>query len=310
MSIVQIIGWLNVIAFLFVIILLTMKKRNRMAGRVNYQDILENSQITQYKYFKWLNPFSRGSKSRFTAKINMVSYWIYVVLGIGISLAFVIFVLQFYVLIPATLVAGLAVPSIVVFYRKRKQREYIYDCLSEYVNATANLAMTFGEPINALRELIDKEYVQEPIMTDVRTVLLSVDNGMSLEKALNNFENHYENNPYLQFFHQNLAMQSELGGKMNDVIMDTVHDFDNALGLRITSRNEKRIAHADFYKMLAMIGAVPLILMGFSYDYYQMFVESLIGKTVFAGIILIGIISALQVEKTYDKETFFTKKIK
>lgn len=307
MTIMQIVGWLNVLAFVVIIAVISSKKKNRMAGRMNYQEILESSSINDNKYLSWLNPFKKTANTRFNARISITTYWICTILGMAASLAFVIFVLRFYVLIPATLLAGLSVPSIVVYYRKRKRRDLIYDCLSEYINGASNLSITFGDPINALRELVEKDFVQEPIKSDVQTILLSVDNGVSLKQAFKKFENLYENNPYLEFFHQNLAMQSELGGKMGDVLMDTAYDYDKALGLRIQGKNEKSVARSNFNKVLMMVGLVPLILMGFSYDYYLVFVESMIGKSVFTGIIVVGIYSAIQVEKKFDQDSFFSK---
>ena len=306
MTTIQIIGWLNAIAFVLVLVIISTKKKNRMAGRMNYQEILEHSSINENKYLSWLNPFKTTANTRFNARISLTTYWICTFLGMAASLAFVIFVLRFYVLIPATLVVGLSIPSIVVYYRKRKRRDEIYDLLSEYINGTSNLAITFGDPINALRELVAKDFVQEPIKSDVQKILLSVDNGLTLKQAFKNFENLYENNPYLEFFHENLAMQSELGGKMNDTLMDTAHDYDKALGLRIQGKNLKAAARSNFNKVRMMVGAVPLILMGFSYDYYLVFVESMIGKSVFTGIIIIGIYLSIQVERKLDQDTFFS----
>lgn len=305
---IAIIAWLNIIAFLFITFVITYKKKNRMAERLNYRDFLEESSINKNKYLRWLNPFGNNNDlSRLNVTISIKMYWLCFLLGLLISVVFVVFVLRFYILIPLTLFVGLALPSVLVFYRKRKHRNEIYDELSSYINSTANLAITYGEPINALREIVEKGFVEEPILSDVKTILLSVDNGMALEEAFKNFENRYGNITYLQFFHENLVTQLEYGGKMSDVLVNVAKDYDKALSLRIEANNDKAEVQKNYYQLLAMVSAIPLILMGFSYDYYLVFVESIVGKSVFAGVMVVGVFATIQMEKIYDKDSIFIK---
>ena len=277
-----------------------------MAGRMNYQEILEESFINNHKYLRWLNPFKKQNKTRFNAQISMTAYWLYTLLGMGISFVYIVFVLRFYVLIPATLLVGLSVPSMTVYYKKRKTRDYIYECLDEYINSAANSADLHGEPINALKEIVAKDFVQEPIKSDIQTVILSVDNGMSLQDAFNNFEELYENNVYLKMFHQNLIMQFELGGKMSEALLESASDFGKALSRRIKGKNAKAAVRSDFTKLLLMVAGVPLILMAFTYDYYLVLIESPVGKSVFAAIILLGIYAGIQIERKFDQDMILT----
>lgn len=302
MTTLQIMGWLNVVAFVAIVIIISFKKRNRMAGRLSYQEMLEASFINNNKYLKWLNPFKKQNKTRFNAEISMMSYWIYTVLGMGISLIYIVFVLRFYVLLPATLLVGLSVPAMTVYYKRRKMRDYIYECLDEYINSTANSADFHGEPINALKDVVAKNFIQEPVKSDVQTIILSVENGMSLQEAFKNFENLYENNSYLEMFHQNLIMQFELGGKMSEALMESALDFGKALSRRVRAKNAKATVRSNFTKLLLMVAGVPLILMGFTYDYYLVLIDSPVGKSVFTAIILAGVYSGIQIERKFDQD--------
>lgn len=305
---IMIIG--NVIAFLIISYVLFYRRRQRMVGRLTPREIIQKNQLLNHKYFTWLNPYHVEDKAKkATWDFNFKKYWGLVMLGVVVSLLFIFLVLRMYYLFPLGILGGFALPNVLIFLHHRKKQDEIYNELSAYINTCANLTMTYGDPYRALVDITEKGFIEEPLLSDLKTVVTKIENGVSMKEAIIPFNDKY-NNQFLDVFHDNLILHDQYGGQMNSVLMNVAKDYDKALERRIMFRNEKYPPRQSFYTLMKILIVFPFVLLGLSYEYYANFVDSNIGKVIFLILITIGVISAIQIEFKYEKDDVFAKKLK
>lgn len=280
-----------------------------MVGRLTPRQMLEQNTVLQHKYFTWLNPYAVEDKAKkATWDFNFKKYWMLVMLGVSISLIFIFLVLRVFYLFPLGILGGFALPNVLVFLHHRKRQDEILNELSAYINTAANLTMTFNNPYHALKEIVEKEFIEEPIMGDLKTVVRGIENGVTMKDAFYQFDQKY-NNQFLNVFHDNLVLFDRYGGKNDDVLLQVAKDYDRALQRRMLFRNAKQPKRQSFYTLVKLLIAFPFVLLGFSYEYYVNFIESPIGKVFLFLIIVIGIYSVIKIEFKYDKDGVFPDKV-
>lgn len=298
----------NVLAFLLITVIILYKKKQKMVGRLTPRQLLEQNRVLNHQYFKWLNPYTVEDNAKAAQwDFNFRKYWMLVMMGSVISLIFIFFVLRMYYLFPLGLLGGFALPNVLVFLHHRKRKDELYNEISAYINTTANLTMTFGDPYRAIVEVVEKGFIEEPLLSDLSTVITSIENGVSMKDAFKPFNAKY-NNQILNVFHDNLILYDKYGGNMDDVLLQVAKDYDKTLQRRVMFRNEKYPHRQAFYTLLKLLIFTPFIMLGISYEYYQNFIGDAVGKVIFLVMIAMGIVSAIMVEFKYDNDEIFSHK--
>jgi pilus assembly protein TadC len=298
----------NVVAFLIIAFIILYKKKQKMIGRLTPRQMLEQNKVLQNRYFKWLNPFTVEDNAKVASwDFNFKKYWLLVMLGSFLSLVFIFLVLRTYYLFPLGILAGFALPNVLVFLRHRKRKDEISNEISSYINTTANLTITFGDPYRALTEIVEKKFIEEPLLSDLAAVVMGIESGLSMKDAFKPFNEKY-NNDILNIFHDNLILYDKYGGSMEDVLIQISKDYDRSLQRRLMFRNEKYPHRQAFYTLLKLVVLIPFVMLGISYEYYTNFVNDPAGKLVFTILIGIGIICTILVEFQYDNDEIFEQK--
>lgn len=298
----------NVLAFLLITVVILYKKKQRMVGRLTPRQLLEQNKVLNHRYFKWLNPYTVEDNAKAAAwDFSFKKYWMLVTLGSIVSLIFIFFVLQMFYLFPLGILGGFALPNVLVFLHHRKRKDELYNEVSAYINSMANLTMTFGDPYRALCEVLEKRFVEEPLYSDLLTVVTSIENGVSMKDAFQPLNEKF-NIEILNIFHDNLVLYDMYGGNMDDVLLQVSKDYDRTLERRLMFRNAKYPHRQAFYVLLQFLILSPFVMLGISYEYYQNFISDPVGKLILIIMIIIGIFSAIRIEFKYDNDEIFSHK--
>lgn len=298
---INIIVWASLI---ITVLVLLHRPKSRLARTKSVQEILENSKVGNNKYLRWLNPFKPDDENRLQATITIKEYWTNLIIGLVIAIVFFIVILQIWYALPLTVLIGLAAPSFKMYFKKRKHKNTILNAISVYISTTANLSMTFGNPVTAYKEMLKRNYIGEPIRSDVERLVLMVESNIPLKIAFKEFERKYDNNPYLKLFHQNLVVLAEKGGDQSKSLFSISADYDAMLSKRHNFFNEKQKHKSNIYVQAAMALSTPIIFLILLNEYYQIFLSSTSGKLVLLLASLSVILSVLQAEREVDKDIF------
>ena len=298
---INIIVWIALIIAVFVLL---YKPKSRLARSKNIQDILENSKAGNSKYLRWLNPFKTDEENRFRVTITMKEYWTNLIIGMIIAIIFFIVILQIWYALPIAVLIGLATPSFRMYFKRRQHKNNILAAISVYISTTANLSMTFGNPVTAYKEILNRQYIGNPIRSDIERLVLMVESNIPLEIAFYEFEKKYGNNSYLRLFHQNLIILSEKGGDQSKALFSISADFDAMLSKRQNFFMEKLKHKSQIYLQAGMALTTPIVFLVLLNEYYQIFLSSSVGKLVLLLASLAVILSVLQTEREVDKDIF------
>jgi tight adherence protein B len=288
----------NAIFIVLIIWVILYQKKYRLALRDTKSALKENKLLNGY--LSWLNPYLLLEKAKKNNwNIDLRKYWIIVAISSVAAFAFLYIIFQVFLLMPLGILAGFAVPNVMLFYKKRKRKDKLLSEIGSYINSLANLFSTYGNVYQALIQV--RELIDEPIRSDVDNVILKLENNLSLKEAFEEFNEKY-NNVLLKLFHDTLVLIDENGGQMDDVLIKLARNYDEAM----IRRNERRVAKTpkrkSFYALMKYLIAIPILFMTFSFEYYENFVLSIPGKIMFLLIIGVGIFSAYSIEKIYDKD--------
>jgi tight adherence protein B len=288
----------NAIFIVLIIWVIIYQKKYRLALRDTKSALKENKLLNGY--LSWLNPYLLLEKAKKNNwNIDLRKYWVIVAISSVAAFAFLYIIFQVFLLMPLGILAGFAVPNVMLFYKKRKRKDKLLSEIGSYINSLANLFSTYGNVYQALIQV--RELIDEPIRSDVDNVILKLENNLSLKEAFEEFNEKY-NNVLLKLFHDTLVVIDENGGQMDDVLIKLARNYDEA----IFRRNERRVAKTpkrkSFYALMKYLIAIPILFMTFSFEYYENFVLSIPGKIMFLLIIGVGIFSAYSIEKIYDKD--------
>ncbi|MGN4128072.1 hypothetical protein ACMGD3_24160 [Lysinibacillus sphaericus] len=298
---INIIVW---IALMITVFVLLYKPKSRLARSKNIQEILENSKAGNSKYLRWFNPFQSNEENRLQATITMKEYWTNLIIGLTIAIIFFIVILQIWYALPIAFLIGFATPSFRMYFKRRQHKNTILAAISVYISTTANLSMTFGNPITAYKEILKRKYIGEPMLSDIERLVLMVESNIPLDIAFSEFEKKYGNNSYLKLFHQNLIILSEKGGDQSKALFSISADYDAMLSKRHNFFNEKQKHKSNIYVQAAMALSTPIIFLVLLNEYYQIFLSSSVGKLVLLLSSLAVIFSVLQAEREVDKDIF------
>lgn len=185
--------------------------------------------------------------------------------------------------------------EIVLNIKKINYETYILSQLSIYTSQVS-LLVSYNNIYSSLKEVL--EFVEEPIKSDLKEVINSINNGKKINKSFENFNKKY-NNRTVTLFNQTLELFDEHGDSDAGTVLQIISEELNMLKIKkdkfLKYKKEWRL---NFYVIAILSLIMPLILRAMIPDIYSEFMNSF-GTIVMIIVLAINLFVIKKVETIY-----------
>lgn len=185
--------------------------------------------------------------------------------------------------------------EIVLNIKKINYETYILSQLSIYTSQVS-LLVSYNNIYSSLKEVL--EFVEEPIKSDLKEVINSINNGKKINKSFENFNKKY-NNRTVTLFNQTLELFDEHGDSDAGTVLQIISEELNMLKIKkdkfLKYKKEWRL---NFYVIAILSLVMPLILRAMIPDIYSDFMNSF-GTIVMIIVLAINLFVIKKVETIY-----------
>jgi len=185
--------------------------------------------------------------------------------------------------------------EIVLNIKKINYETYILSQLSIYTSQIS-LLVSYNNIYSSLKEVL--EFVEEPIKSDLKEVINSINNGKKINKSFENFNKKY-NNRTVTLFNQTLELFDEHGDSDAGTVLQIISEELNMLKIKkdkfLKYKKEWRL---NFYVIAILSLVMPLILRAMIPDIYSDFMNSF-GTIVMIIVLAINLFVIKKVETIY-----------
>ena len=195
-----------------------------------------------------------------------------------------------------------------IFLNSKKifYEDYILSQLTIYTSQMS-LLVTFNNIYSAIKNVI--KYVDEPIKSDLRTVVFNIDNGMAIAESFNDFNRKY-NNRTITLFNQTLELFDQHGDSDAGTVLHIISEEMNMLKIKkdkyLRFKKEWRL---NFYVVVFMSLLMPIILKLMIPDIYADLMTSF-GSLVMGIIIAANLFIIKKVEGLYRDQSIGEEGVK
>lgn len=185
--------------------------------------------------------------------------------------------------------------EMVLNIKKINYETYILSQLSIYTSQVS-LLVSYNNIYSSLKEVL--EFVEEPIKSDLKEVINSINNGKKINKSFENFNKKY-NNRTVTLFNQTLELFDEHGDSDAGTVLQIISEELNMLKIKkdkfLKYKKEWRL---NFYVIAILSLVMPLILRAMIPDIYSDFMNSF-GTIVMIIVLAINLFVIKKVETIY-----------
>jgi len=230
-------------------------------------------------------------------------YLLQIVIFAGV--AGVIGYLYFYniiIVIIYAVVAVACIPYLTYLRCKRQYSEFIFEQIQVYTSNTIMEFQTTQSFVKALEGVVDSGILEEPVLSDVKTMIaLAYDKG-DVSEAINYMNSKY---PYymVRNMHQLFLQVTKEGAKNTEEIFDNMLDDIDSL---VEGVYRDRYDRKEFHKQFLMFGLILytlIVLVQFimGHEPYMEMLDNILMYILVHGVVIINTYFLLKGEKYYNE---------
>lgn len=222
--------------------------------------------------------------------------FIFIILNLTLS---IIFINIFNTIILSFIITVFLINEILLNIKKLNYENYILSQLTIYVSQMA-MIINYNNVYSSIKEV--RNYLEEPLRSDLDLVISNIDSGKSILESFSNFNQKY-NNKIITLFNQALELFDEHGNSDANTVLHIISEEMNMLKIKkdryLKFKKEWRL---NFYVVIFLCLSMPMILKLMIPAIYISYMSSF-GKWVMSAIFLVNLFIIRKTEAIYRNQS-------
>lgn len=222
--------------------------------------------------------------------------FIFIILNLTLS---IVFINIFNTIILSFIITVFLINEILLNIKKLNYENYILSQLTIYVSQMA-MIINYNNVYSSIKEV--RNYLEEPLRSDLDLVISNIDSGKSILESFSNFNQKY-NNRIITLFNQTLELFDEHGNSDANTVLHIISEEMNMLKIKkdkfFKYKKEWRL---NFYVVVVLCLTMPIILRSMISDIYTNFMASF-GSLIMIGVLVMNLLVIKKVEIIYRDQS-------